>query len=147
MRDCTAVAVLLDLSVTETRRAVQSFFDVILSEARKMPFNDERRIYYQELFNDYVQVWHIPFIGRIGPVYSRYLKWRENESKTLGQVNKEVLKKQKRKEDVEAAAERLFLGEDMTPLKKKKGSEMYNRIWMVGRNGKRSAHQVIPKNE
>ena len=64
----------------EVRRAVHSFFDLIAKSARSLPFDNERRIYTKDGFDGFSGAWNIPYLGRTGPVYSRYLAWRRNES-------------------------------------------------------------------
>lgn len=145
--DFRAVAEELDVPLEEVRRAVHSFFGEIVGESRALPFDTEKKIYSKESFEQKVKVWNIPFMGRIGPVYSRYLKWRGNESKNLIQEPRSNYRSRITQDDIEHMAEDILSGRTPSPVVKKKGSEMYNRVWLVGQDGKKLARQVIPKKE
>lgn len=143
-RDFRMIAEELGVSVTEVQRAVHSFFDAVVGESRRLPFNSEKRIYTKERFNDFAMVYNVPFIGRLGPVYSRYLKWRENESKEMVQANRRDYRSRMTQDDIEHIAEDILAGN--TPvIRKRKKNEMFNQVWMVGKEGKTLARQVIPK--
>ena len=129
----------------EVKRIVTSFFDVILADAGALPFNTPRKIYSKQKFDELSKVTHIPFIGRLGPVYSRYCKWRENESAGLSQRPRSDYRRRITQSDIEDTAAALLSGQAPPELKKKCGSEMFNRVWLVGQDGKKSARQVIPK--
>jgi len=135
----------LGLSISDVRLAVSSFFGEIVSESRALPFNNERKIYSKEKFAEYERAWNIPYIGRIGPVYSRYLKWRGNESKNIVQEPRSNYQSRITQSDIEDMAEAILSGRTPTPLRKRKGNELYNRVWLVGQDGKKLARQVIPK--
>ena len=136
----------VDLPVVEVRKVIRSFFDSII-EARTLPFSNEKKIFSAEKFNSYVTVWNVPFIGRIGPVYSRYLKWRANESKNFIQEPRRNYRSRITQSDLELMAEEILSGKTPSPLRKRKGNEMYNRVWLVGQDGKTLARQVIPKEQ
>ena len=146
-QDFLMIAESLSLPVTEVRRAIHSFFGTIMKDATSLPFCDERRIYSHDLFGDYGKTWNIPHIGRIGPLYSRYLKWRANEAKASDQVNRRTYRERLTQSEIETIADDIFSGRTPSPIRKKKQSELYDRIWMVGRNGKKTARQAIPKNK
>ena len=146
-QDFLMIAEAFSLPVTEVRRAVHAFFGTILRDAASLPFADERRIYSHDLFGDYGKTWNIPGIGRIGPLYSRYLKWRANEAKASDQVNRRTYRERLTQSEIEAIADDIFSGRTPSPIQKKKQSELYDRVWMVGRSGKRTARQAIPKKE
>lgn len=135
----------LDVPLPEVRRAVHSFFSAIFKSARDLPFNDERRIYTKDGFDELSGVWNIPYIGRMGPVYSRYLAWRSNEAKTLEQVSRSRFRKGMTQDEIEHMAEEILAGKTPSPVKKRKVSEMYKRVWMVGKKTRKQARQVIPK--
>ena len=135
----------LGVPVSEVARAVKSFFDSVANDARRLPFDDRRRIYSKEKFNELVSVSNIPYIGRLGPVYSRYLKWRENESRNLPQKPRSGYRKRMTQDDIENIAEAILSGNGLPEFRKRKGSEMYERVWLVGKDGKKSARQVIEK--
>ena len=129
----------------EVKRIVTSFFDVILSDARALPFNTPRKIYSRQKFDEFVKVTHIPFIGRLGPVSSRYCKWRVNESMGLGQRPRSDYRTRMTQDDIEYTAAAVLSGKALPKREKKRGSELFNRVWLVGQDGKKSARQVIPK--
>lgn len=143
MRD---VAEECSLPLGEVSRAICSFFSVIVSDADSLPFDSNRKIYTKDAFNSVVSVTHLPSIGRIGPVYSRYLKWRANESSNVSMVPRSSRRKRMTQGDIENIAEDILSGR--TPcFVSKKSSEMYDRIWLVGQDGKKSARQVIVKEQ
>ena len=133
-----------DISADEVRRIVVSFFDTLQSEAKSLPFDNDTRIYSKNKFNEYVNVQSIPFVGRIGPVYSRYISWRRNESETLGQQLKSSFKVESRKQKADELAKQILKGHNCSVEKNGK----YKKIWIVQTDGKKLARQVIPiKNE
>ena len=135
----------LSLPPSEVERAVGSFFGNILSYSRSLPFNNHRKIFKKGVFDDYVRAFNIPFIGRIGPTYSRYLVWRANDASLLLQRNRSYYDFKLSPEDIENLAEALLNGDSFDMPKRKKNSEMFNRVWIVDKTGKKSARQVIPK--
>ena len=137
----------LGISPDDVQRVVYSFFDSMSDYARRLPFDDVGRIYSKQKFEEYERVWNIPFIGRIGMSYNRYLKWRANESKTIDQEPRNLYRSRFSQDEVEHMAGEILAGKVPTPINRKKGSEMYRRVWMVGKNGKRLARQVIPKKD
>ena len=124
-----------------------SFFGIIVREARNLPFDDSTRIYTRERFDDLAKVRNIPSIGRIGPVYSRYLKWRGNEAKNQIQVNRSDCRARIPQSEIEAIAVEAMSGITPHPVVKPKLTESYKRIWMIGRVGKHLASQTIKKEE
>ena len=145
--DFALIAKELDVPASEVKRAVYSFFGIIVREARNLPFDDPTRIYTRERFEDFVKVRNIPSIGRIGPVYSRYLKWRGNEAKNQAQANRRVCRARIPQSEIEAIAVEALSGRTPFPVVKPKLTESYKRIWMIGRVGKRLARQAIQKEE
>jgi hypothetical protein len=142
--DMTAVAEDLGISVEDVRKVVSSFFDSLAAQARKLPFDNESRIYSKDRFEDFVKVFSVPSIGRFGPVYSRYLKWRGNEAKEIEQAKRSDYRSRMTQDDIENIAEDILAGR--TPvIRKKKKNELFKQVWLVGKNGKRLAWQVIPK--
>ena len=133
------------LSDKEVRRAVHSFFDIIVSEANRLPFDNPERIYLRDKFDELVTIRNIPFIGRIGPAYSRYLKWRGNEARGVTMVARSRYRSRLTDDDLDYIAGEILAGRTPPPVVKRKGKDMYNRIWLIGKNGKRLAYQVIPK--
>ena len=133
------------VSDEEVKRILASFFSIILGDARSLPFDNPKRIFSKEKFGEYVKVRHIPYIGRIGPVYSNYLKWRANESQQIEMAPRSSFRKRRTQGDIESTAAAILSGKTPPPLVKRKGNEMYHRVWLVGQDGKKSARQVIPK--
>ena len=134
-----------DVSEEEVKRILASFFEVVFADARSLPFDNPKRIFTKEKFDEYVKVRNIPFIGRIGPAYNNYLKWRANESQQIEMAPRSSYRTGVTQSDIESTAAAILSGEAPPPLKKKRGKEMYERVWLVGQDGKKSARQVIPK--
>lgn len=129
---------------SEVRKIVISFFDQIALEARMLPFDNQYRIYSRKAFENASHVASIPFIGRIGPVYSRYLKWRANISKDLELAPRENYRLRLTQDDIENMAASVLAGK--TPsLVRRKNKEMFDNIWLVDTDGKKLARQVIKK--
>ena len=144
LRNFEIVAKQLGVSVSDVKNIVNSFFDVLVSESRKLPFDNPQKIFSKEAFDRLAVVRQIPFIGRLGPSYSRYLKWRANEAKEIKMVPKHLARKKFTKDEVEAIAEMVLKGEGYAPPERKRNNN-YKRVWLVGQEGKKSARQVIPK--
>lgn len=128
----------------EVKKAVLSFFDSTVLDAKSLPFDDVRKIFSQDKFQSFASVSLVPYIGRIGPVYSRYLKWRRNEATTVQFHSRSMYRNGLTRDDIEHIAGELLSG-NAPVITKKKNSEMFNRVWLVGLDGKKQAHQVIPK--
>ena len=134
-----------DVSEEEVKRILASFFCTFFNDARSLPFDNPRKIFSKDKFEEYVKVRNIPFIGRIGPVYSNYLKWRANVSQQIEMAPRSSYRSRRTQSDIESTAAAILSGEAPPPLRKKRGKEMYERVWLVGQDGKKSARQVIPK--
>lgn len=132
------------VSESDVRKIVLSFFDRIALDARSLPFDNPQRIFTKKAFEELSHAVAIPFIGRIGPVYSRYRKWRANESKQLDLAPREEFRLRLSQDDLENIAASVLAGK--TPsITKRKNKEMFDNIWLVGTDGKRLARQVIKK--
>jgi len=142
--DFRIIAEKTGLSESEIGRAVRSFFTVILSDAKALPFDDPRRIFSKEKFGQYGEVVNIPSVGRFGPSYSRYIRWRANASRDVNQKPRSAYRLRMTPSEIEDMADAILSGGTYS-LEKKRGNEMYNRVWLVGADGKRQARQVIPK--
>lgn len=142
-------AIALKQSVTpmEVRKIVFSYFDAISADGKRLPFDDNRKIYDSECFEKLSFSYNIPYIGRIGPVYSRYLKWRGNVAKELEQVPRASFLSSNTRPDIEQMAEEILSGKPVTVSAKRRTDSLYNRVWLVGTRGKRLARQVMPKTE
>lgn len=144
--DYRRIAESCGVDVSDVRRAVQSFFEVIVKDASALPFDNPRRIFKKAAFDWFIRVRNIPYIGRIGPVFSRYRKWRANEAKTIVQKPRALYSGRKyTEEDIEHIAECVLSGQPFPEIEKKRGSDLFNRVWVIDTEGKRSARQVIPK--
>lgn len=139
------VASTVGVPLVEARRAINSFFDLIVLKAKALPFDNECRIYSRQAFGQKGFAINIPYLGRIGPVYSRYLRWRANASKDQLQENRGQYRSRISEDDIEHIAERLLSGRPLPPIKKTKGKDIYKRVWFVDENGKRLARQIIRK--
>lgn len=144
---CERIAQVMGLNSTDVLKAVRSFFGDIRRKAAALPYNDERRIYVKDVFEEQAFVVNIPYIGRIGPVYSRYLKWRENEARTSGQQLRDLVIEEYTAEQMDDLAKKILAGGNVILPKKNKNSELYNRIWIVSKHGKKMARQVLPKKQ
>ena len=133
------------LTDSEVERIVSSYFSILLTDARSLPFDNPRRIYSKESFEDRIKVRNIPYLGRLGPVYSRYLKWRANVSEQLVMAPRSSYRRRITQGEIESTAEAILSGSTPPPLRKRKGTELFERVWLVGQDGKKSARQVIPK--
>lgn len=131
------------LSLSEVKRAVQSFFDTIALDARKMPFDNLRKIYSRESFDKYGCVRCIPYIGRLGTSYSRYLAWRKNEADKIEFLSKKAFSHRRTQEELEEIAGRALNGEKI--VEEKIRTVPYQRVWIVRQEGKKQARQVLPK--
>ena len=132
------------LDESEVRRIVTSFFEVFGMDARSLPFDNPKKIFSRDAFDGKSTVRQIPYIGRLGPVYSNYLKWRANESGQLQMVPRSSYRSGITQNEIENMAVAALSG-SAPSFEKKKKSEMFDRVWLVGQDGKKSARQVIPK--
>ena len=144
-KDIRLVANECHVDEREARKAIYAFFGAIESYARSLPLHDSRRIYLVDAFGPLSKVWNIPYVGRIGLSYSRYLAWRRNESRQILQEPRRKYRLRIPQSEIENMAADIISGRIPAPLKKRKGNELYERIWLVGKDRKRQARQVIPK--
>ncbi len=133
------------LTESEVKKIASSFFACVFNDAARLPFDNPRRIYSREKFDGFAKVRQIPYIGRIGPAYSKYLKWRVNESKGIVMAPRSSFRRGVTQSDIEDTAAAILSGQAPPRIKKRKGKEMFERVWLVGQDGKKSARQVIPK--
>lgn len=137
----------LGVPADEVRRAVHSFFDDIGSRARHLPFADTSRIHRRKSFDRHLFAVNIPYVGRLGPVYSRYLKWLENESEMSGQEIRDGCSRRMSQSDIESLADDILSGREPVLPERRMGNDMYKRVWLVDAGGKRLARQVLPKDD
>lgn len=145
--DYRTLAEQFSLDPADTKRIVQSFFSVILSDAKKLPFNNCRKIYSRQGFGSYSKIHGIPYLGRIGPIYSRYLKWRANEAKEIPTDKRSSYRSRRTQGEIEDIAAAILSGKTPTIPQKRKKSELFSNVWFVGVDGKKLARQVIKKEE
>ena len=138
------VAKELGVSFWDVKTVVNSFFDSISNEAKSLPFDNYRKIYTKAAFDKYSFVRSIPFVGRIGPTYSRYLRWRSNESENIETRTRPKTRSKLFPEEIEAIVEILLNGGEYKPEKKRPN---YKRIWIVGDGYKKQARQIIVKDK
>lgn len=143
--DAQIVAAELGVPVTEVRRAVAAFFDAIIREADSLHLDNECRIYSRKAFDARAFAVNIPHIGRMGPVYSRYLTWRANEAKELVQEHRGRYREKFTRDEIDTIAGEVLAGRTPPPVQKHKGNEFYKRVWLVGTEGRKLARQVIRK--
>lgn len=143
---CKRIAEEEGLELSEVRKAVLSFFDSIISDTRKLPFDNPQRIYSKDAFLQKSFVVNIPYIGRIGPVYSRYIKWRSEEAEELENVSRKDVRRIYSEPLIEAEAKKALSGQKVNVklLKERIPRGKYNKVWMIGGDGRRkAARQVI----
>ena len=143
---CKRIAEEEGLESSEVRKAVLSFFDSIISDTRKLPFDNPQRIYSKDAFLQKSFVVNIPYIGRIGPVYSRYIKWRSEEAEELENVSRKDVRRIYSEPLIEAEAKKALSGQKVNVklLKERIPRGKYNKVWMICGDGKRkAARQVI----
>ena len=145
--DYRIVSASLGVDVSDVRRVVGSFFEMILSDARSLPFDNHRRIYSRDVFDGFARVRNIPSLGRTGPVYSRYLKWRANESGGCNMVPRGFYSGVLTRGEIEDIAADAIAGRVPSLPGKRRNSELFDRIWLIGSEGRRSARQVIRKDK
>lgn len=151
-RDYEKIARELGVSPSDVRSCVLSLFDSIERSFRPMPFSTPRKIFSRKLFAEYIRVWNIPYIGRIGPSYSRYLSWRANEAKGIDMTSRSAYRTVYTQEEVEELAKAALNdwrdGDPPVDLDRKSNRNYpFERVWLVGTDGKKQARQVIPKDK
>lgn len=139
------IAIEHGLDPSDVRRMVQSFFRVVRDSASVLPLNNARRIFKKEKFDSLIKVFNIPYIGRIGPVYSRYLAWRRNIAQEQFQESRSSFRSRRTQSDIENMAADVLAGRTPVIPERKKKSELFYSVWVVDKNGKRLAKQVIKK--
>lgn len=135
------------ITPAEVSKIINSFFSPILADVRKLPFDDPHKIYKKDKVEELGFVRLIPFLGRIGVSYNRYLKWRANDSKSIIQKPRKDFKPKVTQEDIEHVAAEIIAGRPAPSVKKKERTDLYDRVWLIGKKGKKLAGQVIPKDQ
>lgn len=145
-RICADIATEVGYDTRAIERAVSAYFSVIISDVRRLPFNSHSRIYKPDAFEENGYVVNIPYLGRLGTVYSRYRKWRASVSSENDTVRKEDARSKYFEPLVEEEARKALRGErvNVYRLRERVPSGMYRRVWIMKGNGKRSsARQMI----
>lgn len=145
-RRCGDIALETGTEPKEVERAVSAFFSTIISDVKRLPFNNPGRIYKPDAFEELCYVTNIPFLGRLGTVYSKYRKWRSEVASDIEMVDASDAKSEYYKPLIEEEARKALRGEKVNVyrLKERVPSGMYRRVWIMRRNGKRSsARQMI----
>lgn len=147
---CRNIAEEEDVMVSEIRKAVSSYFDSIVSETRKLPFNNPQRIYTKPAFEQQSFVANLPYLGRIGPVYSLYLKWRREEAKEFEQISRKKARQIHAAPIIEEEAKKALAGQKVnsTVLRERVPKGKYNKVWMMHEDGvRRASRQLIVNNK
>lgn len=144
---CKSYANGCGLSDAEVAKAVLSYFDDIVYGVRKLPFADFRRIYTADAVASLAPVYNIPFIGRIGPIYSQYTKWRAEDAAELDRVQRKDVRAKHLAERIEEAAVLAMSGHKVSPsmLRNPVPAGEYHRVWLIDANGRRRAARQLFK--
>lgn len=121
--------------MADARRIVDSYFGAFLAEMKSMPLDTPYRIYRRDAFEGrFSRVLSIPSVGRLGPVYSRYLKWRRNAMEdTAALAAGSAYAVRGEVKDAAAAGTGTVAG---------RPSPSARRIWVIGLEGRRLARQA-----
>ena len=143
---CREVAAEIGLTEKETACIVRSFFTEIVREARRLPFDDGTRIYKNDRFIEIAKAVNLPYLGRTGPVYGKYLKWRRKEAEKTERVKRKDCRAGLTRGEIEdIAAEALAGRVPQIKERKKSKMELYGRVWMIGKDGRKLARQAFVK--
>lgn len=131
----------------EIQKAIVSFFDDMLVQIRKLPFDNARRIYTHDAIEERAPVFNIPSLGRIGPVYASYLKWRREEALNEDMELRETVKTRYRDERIEEAAKLAKEGKRITNefFRNIIPSGAYKKVWFIDKGGKRKVAKQVYK--
>lgn len=137
----------MGLPEREVRAIVRSFFSEIVAEARRLPFDDVTRIYKKDRFDEMAHISAIPYLGRTGPVWSLYLKWRRKEAEKTERIKRKDCRARLTRGEIEDIAAEVLAGRVPQTIRKRKKNGLYGRVWMIGRDGKRLAKQAFVKEQ
>jgi hypothetical protein len=146
---CRAYARSKGLNEVEVQKAIVSFFDDIVVSTRKLPFDNIRRIYTADAVEDKACVYNIPYIGRLGPVYSQYLKWRGDIANDYELVLREDVRGIHLNERIEELAGLALSGHRVTRdmMKDPIPAGMYHKVWIIDKEGRRRAAKQLFKKQ
>ena len=138
---CKLFAAEEGIEFSEVKKALISYFDSIVSSANKLPFDRDNRIYSVSAFHEFPYCINLPYLGRLGPVYSLYIKWRAKESRVQEKVLRSQAKKEHLKPLIEEAAKQALAGNkvDSSLLQQRLPSGKYKTVWLVDKNKKKKA--------
>lgn len=145
--ELSEIASYYDVNVSEVRSVIKSYFDSIIKPLDSLRLYNEGKIYSKDAFNKIVFASNIPFIGRLGLVYNRYLKWRINEAKSQVQRDRSEYHDRVSQDDIEHIAVDILSGKTPNKIKKIKGKDIYKRVWYVNVDSKCLARQIILKDK
>lgn len=141
------------LSVDEIHKVVYSFFGVLVNDARRLPFDNPKKIYNKQAFDSLSAVVHIPYIGRIGPTYNNYIKWRGNVASAFNMLPRPKKKPFLTDEERETLASILIGSKNIETIsceqmladmrKDREPKKDTTNVWLVGKDAKRLANQII----
>lgn len=146
---CRAYARANGISETEVQKAVVSFFDDIVVSTRKLPFDNIKRIYTADAVEDKACVYNIPHIGRLGPMYSQYIKWRADIADEYDMVLREDVRDVHLNGRIEELAALALSGHKVTRdmMKDPIPSGMYHKVWIIDKEGRRRAAKQLFKKQ
>ncbi len=143
---CAEIADELDVPVSEVRRAVVAYFDELIDRTDSSGLSDVSKIYRPDAFAEKAFVVNMPYLGRIGPVYSRYLSWRRDALSAKETIGRSDVRRHYSAGHIERLAAQALNGEPVSVLESKRvPSGLYKTVWLVDSNGKKAARQVIVK--
>lgn len=146
--ECEKIAREENIPLSVVKNIITSYFDSMVIAAKALQYNNKQRLYTKKAFLENAFVINIPFIGRIGPVYSCYIKWRKQLSKNLEQIKKSALKRFHYGKYLEEEARHALNGEkvNIELFGRPNAKDGYCRVWIIKENDKKvSARQIIVK--
>lgn len=143
--DVRAVAAATGLPVREVRAAVLSAASALALRVRRLPFASARRIYSPAAFAASSFVALLPGLGRVGPAYSRYVRWRATEASGLELRGRAEARRMWRSLAAEEEAARVLAGgeADVARLRGRVPASFARPVWLVGAGGRRLARQSV----
>ena len=135
------------LDIGEVVKAVLCFFDDIVLTTRRLPFDNIRRIYTADAVADKACVYNIPYIGRLGPVYSQYLKWRSECAEEQEIVSRADVYAKHRAEKLDKAFDLVMSGKKIPEgyLRDPIPASLYHKVWIIDKDGRRRAAKQLFK--
>lgn len=146
---CRQYAADSGLDEVEVTKCVQAFFDDIVSTVRKLPFNDISRIYTIAAFEEVAPDFYLPFIGRLGPSYSSYCKWRVECADEEERILRSTAYEKHRAQRVDEAVDMALSGQTIPKnfLRNPIPGGTYRKVWIIDKGGKRKAARQLFKKQ